>query len=67
MRSEYGDVLSRFQENRKGEFEPQVVKKYQKDLGSIEHQIITLYAKGMSNREIEDFIKTCMAQRYYLP
>ena len=57
MRSEYGDVTIKIPRDRKGEFEPQVVKKYQKDLGSIEHQIITLYAKGMSNREIEDFIK----------
>lgn len=57
MRSEHGDVTIKIPIDRKGEFEPQVVKKYQKDLGSIEHQIITLYAKGMSNREIEDFIK----------
>ena len=55
MRSELGDVTIKIPRDRKGEFEPQVVKKYQKDLGSIEHQIITLYAKG--NRGIEDFIK----------
>ena len=57
MRSEFGDVTIKIPRDRNGEFEPQIVKKYQKDLGTIEQQIITLYAKGMSNREIEDFIK----------
>ena len=57
MRSEYGDINIKVPRDRKGEFEPQIVKRYQKDLGTIEQQIITLYAKGMSNREIEDFIK----------
>lgn len=27
-------------------------------MGNIEQQIITLYAKGMSTREIEDFIES---------
>ena len=57
MRSEYGDIHIKVPRDRNSEFEPQIVKKYQKDLGTIEHQILTLYAKGMSNREIEDFIK----------
>lgn len=57
VRSEYGNINIKVPRDRNCEFEPQIVKKYQKDLGTIEHQIITLYAKGMSNREIEDFIK----------
>ena len=38
MRSEYGDVTIKIPRDRKGEFEPQVIKKYQKDLGSIEQR-----------------------------
>lgn len=57
MRSEFGHVNIKVPRDRNGEFEPQIIKKYQKDLGTIEQQILTLYAKGMSNREIEDFIK----------
>ncbi len=57
MRSEYVDINIKVPRDRNSEFEPQIVKKYQKDLGTIEHQILTLYAKGMSNREIEYFIK----------
>ena len=57
MRSEFGEITIKVPRDRKGEFEPQIVKKYQKDMGTIEQQIITLYAKGLSNREIEDFIR----------
>lgn len=64
MRSESGDVNIKIPRDRNDEFEPQIIKKYQKYLGEIEHQIITLYAKGMSNREIEDFI---MVQKSILP
>jgi transposase-like protein len=57
LRSEQGEMEIQIPRDRNGDFEPQVIKKYQKDIGTIEQQIITLYAKGMSNREIEDFIK----------
>ena len=57
MRSEFGDLTIKIPRDRYGAFEPHIIKKYQKSLGSIEQQIITLYAKGMSNREIEDFIR----------
>lgn len=56
VRSDFGDISIRVPRDRQGDFEPQIVKKHQKNLGSIEQQIITLYAKGMSTREIEDFI-----------
>lgn len=56
MRSEYGDVDLQIPRDRDGKFEPQLVKKHQKEIGNIEQQILTLYGKGMSNREIEDFV-----------
>lgn len=43
--------------DRKGEFEPQIVKKNQTDISSIESQIISMYAKGMSNRDIEEHLR----------
>lgn len=45
MKSEFGDINIKIPRDRIGEFEPQIVKKYQKDLDTIEQQIITLYAK----------------------
>jgi putative transposase len=40
-----------------GEFEPVVVKKHQKNVTGIEDQIIALYAKGVSTREIQDHLQ----------
>jgi putative transposase len=56
VRSDYGDIAIKVPRDRNGEFEPEIIKKNQKELGGIEKQILTLYAKGMSTREIEDFI-----------
>jgi transposase-like protein len=43
--------------DRKGEFEPQIVKKYQGDIFRIEDKIISLYGCGMSTRDISENIK----------
>ena len=43
--------------DRKGEFEPQIVKKHQTDIFGIEDKIISLYGCGMSTRDISDNIK----------
>jgi putative transposase len=40
--------------DRNGEFEPQVIKKYDKNASELENQIIAMYAKGISTRDIED-------------
>ena len=36
-------------QDRKSTFEPQVVKKHQKDISDIGQKIISTYAKGMTN------------------
>ena len=47
--------------DRNGEYEPQLVKKHQKDISSIDDKILSMYAKGMSteaiNSHIEDIYK----------
>jgi len=40
--------------DRNGEFEPQVVKKHQTDILSIEDQVLSMYAKGMTTKDISD-------------
>lgn len=57
LRSKFGDFETKIPRDRKGEFDPQVVKKNQTELGGIEQQIIAMYAKGMSNRDIEEFLR----------
>lgn len=42
--------------DRKGEFEPQIVKKRQSMLDEIENQIVALYSKGMTTRDIEEIL-----------
>ncbi|MDU3212372.1 transposase [Anaerococcus sp.] len=37
--------------NREGTFEPQSLKKYEKDISNIENQIISMYGKGMTIRD----------------
>lgn len=43
--------------DRNGEFEPQVIKKYETTSNQLEEQIIAMYAKGMSTRDIEDHMR----------
>lgn len=44
-------------QDRKSTFEPQVVKKRQKDISDIEQKIISMYAKGMATRQISDTLE----------
>lgn len=43
--------------DRNGEFEPKLILKYQRDISSIEEKVISLYARGMSKRDIHDQIQ----------
>ncbi len=51
--TELGDIYVSTPRDREGTFEPQIVKKHQNDLSGIEGQIISMYAKGMSTRDIQ--------------
>jgi transposase-like protein len=57
VRNEFGDVELDVPRDREGEFEPLIVKKRQKNVTDIEDQIIALYAKGVSIREIQDHLQ----------
>jgi len=50
--SDLGEFELEVPRDRDSEFEPQVVKKRQTDVSSIEDQIIGMYAKGMTTRDI---------------
>jgi len=56
VRSEYGEMELDIPRDREGEFEPAIVKKHQKNVAGIEEQIIALYAKGVTTREIQDHL-----------
>lgn len=52
--SEYGEKEISVPRDRQGEFEPLVIKKHQSNVTGIEDQIVALYAKGVSTRDIQD-------------
>lgn len=57
LKSEFGEVKIQVPRDRKGEFEPKIVPKYQRNVSGIEEKVIALYARGMSTRDIEDQIR----------
>lgn len=56
VRSKYGKLEIDVPQDRDGSFEPQLVKKRQKDISQIEEKIISMYSKGLSTRQISDQI-----------
>lgn len=55
--SDYGVCEIAVPRDRNGEFEPKVLSKRQTRTDEIERKIQTMYAKGMSQRDIEDTIR----------
>jgi len=54
INSSFGSMDIQVPQDRKSTFEPQVVKKRQKDISSIDQKIISMYAKGMTTSQISD-------------
>lgn len=57
VKSAYGEVELNIPRDRKGEFEPQLIRKYQTDITGIEDKIISMYANGMIVRDIQSHIE----------
>ena len=58
LRTSYGDVEVAVPRDRKGEFEPQLLKKNQTSVSQdIEEKILSMYAKGMTTGDIETHIQ----------
>ena len=60
VNSEYGKMELEIPRDRNAKFEPIIVKKYERDISELVDMIFTLYAKGMSTRDVSDF----MYQKY---
>ena len=58
LRTSYGDVEVAVPRDRKGEFEPQILKKNQTSVSQdIEEKLLSMYAKGMTTGDIETHIQ----------
>jgi putative transposase len=54
IHSKYGDMEISVPQDRESSFQPKVVEKRQKDISGIDDKIISMYAKGMTTRQISE-------------
>lgn len=52
LKNDNGEIELTVPRDRNSTFDPVVVKKYERTLGPIEDKIISMYAKGMTTRDI---------------
>ena len=58
LHTSYGDMEIDIPRDRKGDFEPQVVKKYRNSITQdMEEKIISMYTKGMTTADIESHMR----------
>ena len=64
LKSQYGEFQVGVPRDRNGEFEPRLIPKYQRDISGIEEKVISLYARGMSTRDITTSFRNSMGLNY---
>ena len=57
IKSEWGEAEIAVPRDRKGTFEPKVIEKRQTRTDDIENRVMAMYAKGMTTREIEEYVR----------
>lgn len=57
VRGNYGEFEIDVPQDRNSTFEPQVVRKRQKDISDIDSKIISMYARGLTTRQISEQIE----------
>jgi len=58
VNTNHGPMRIQIPRDRRGEFDPVIIKKNQRDISTIEEQIIAMYACGMSTRDISEHLKS---------
>jgi putative transposase len=57
VKTSMGEVPIQIPRDREGSFEPQIIKKHQRDVSSIEGKVLAMYGRGMSQRDIASTIE----------
>lgn len=57
LKSTYGDIPVEVPRDRDASFEPQVIPKRTRDVSGIEDKVLSMYARGMSQRDIADTVE----------
>lgn len=52
VKSEFGDIRVNVPRDRNGDFEPKIIGKHQTRLGGLDERVISMYARGMTTRDI---------------
>lgn len=55
--SDFGEIKLSIPRDRNGEYEPKVIKNNENDISGIEDQVLGMYSKGMSTRDITAHLK----------
>lgn len=54
LKGEFGEATIHIPRDRKGEFEPEIVKKHQTRFDGFDSKILSLYGRGLTTRDIQD-------------
>lgn len=57
IKTKMGETELKIPRDRNGQFEPKIIRKYETKTNEVEDQIIAMYAKGMTTRDIENHLK----------
>jgi transposase-like protein len=57
IKNDNGEIDIAVPRDRNSEFDPVIVKKYERTIGPIEDKIISMYAKGMTTRDIQSHVE----------
>lgn len=57
VKSSHGPVELDIPRDRDSDFEPIAVKKHQRDISSFDQKIISMYARGMTTRDIQEHVR----------
>lgn len=57
LKNDNGEIEIAVPRDRNGSFDPIIVKKYERTFGPIEDKIISMYAKGMTTRDIQSHVQ----------
>jgi putative transposase len=57
LRGDFGEIVIETPRDRNGSFEPQIVKKHQTRFDGFDDKILSMYARGMTTREIQGHLQ----------
>lgn len=63
VKKQIGEVDIKISRDRNGEYESQIIEKYNGNADGMEGKILALYPCGMSQRDISEQIKICITLR----